>query len=131
MRSMRLKCQNKYFPYGPKSRLIRALLYTYPNKTVQDEILLSLGVVYCQCVTRSIRRSVRLCTDCLSANQIKEFVPYFNQYTRKCGIHILNMLFGHIQLKKQDTIYPCKSKQFNTAVAIFPSINNKFFELDN
>ena len=33
-RSMRLECQNKYFPYGPKSRLIRALLYTYPNKTV-------------------------------------------------------------------------------------------------
>ena len=34
VRSMRLECQNKYFPYGPKSRLIRALLYTYPNKTV-------------------------------------------------------------------------------------------------
>ena len=34
VRSMHLKCQNKYFPYGPKSRLIRALLYTYPNKTV-------------------------------------------------------------------------------------------------
>ena len=26
--------QNIYFPSGPKSRLIRALLYTYPNKTV-------------------------------------------------------------------------------------------------
>ena len=34
VRSMRLECQNKYFPYGPKSRLIRALLYTYTNKTV-------------------------------------------------------------------------------------------------
>ena len=34
MRSMRLECQNKYFPNGPKSRLIRALLYAYPNKTV-------------------------------------------------------------------------------------------------
>ena len=34
VRSMRLECQNKYSPYGPKSRLIRALLYTYPNKTV-------------------------------------------------------------------------------------------------
>ena len=34
VRSMRLECQNKYFPYRPKSRLIRALLYTYPNKTV-------------------------------------------------------------------------------------------------
>ena len=39
--SMRLECQNKYFPYGPKSRLIRALLYTYTNKIVYDEILLS------------------------------------------------------------------------------------------
>ena len=28
--------------YGPKSRLIRALLYTYTNKIVYDEILLSL-----------------------------------------------------------------------------------------
>ena len=30
---------------------------------------------------RSIRQSVRLCTDCLSVNQVKEFVAYFNQYT--------------------------------------------------
>ena len=29
----------------------------------------------------SICLSVRLCMDCLAANQIKEFVPYFNQYT--------------------------------------------------
>ena len=28
---MHLECQNKYFPYGPKSRLIRSFLYTYPN----------------------------------------------------------------------------------------------------
>ena len=47
MRSMRLECQNKYFPYGPKSRLIKALLYTYTNKMVYDEILLSQSVVYC------------------------------------------------------------------------------------
>ena len=39
--SMRLECQNKYFPYGPKSRLIRVLLYTYTNKTVYDKTLLS------------------------------------------------------------------------------------------
>ena len=41
VRSMRLECQYKYFPYGPKSRLIRALLYTNTNKIVYDEILLS------------------------------------------------------------------------------------------
>ena len=40
VRSVRLECQNKYFPYGSKSRLIRALLYTYTNKIVYDEILL-------------------------------------------------------------------------------------------
>ena len=40
-RSMRLECQNKYFPYGPKSRLIRALLYIYTNKIEYDENLLS------------------------------------------------------------------------------------------
>ena len=47
MRSMCLECQNKYFPYGPKSRLMRALLYSYTNKIVYDKILLSLSVVYC------------------------------------------------------------------------------------
>ena len=41
VKSMRLKYQKKYFPYGPKSRLIRALLYSYTNKIVHDEILLS------------------------------------------------------------------------------------------
>ena len=41
VRSMRLECQNKCFPYGPKSRLIRAFLYTYTNKIVNDQILLS------------------------------------------------------------------------------------------
>ena len=34
VRSIRLERQNKYFPYGPSSRLIRALLYSYPNKPV-------------------------------------------------------------------------------------------------
>ena len=42
-----IECQNKYFPYGPKARLIRALLYTYTNKIVYDEILLSKSEVYC------------------------------------------------------------------------------------
>ena len=46
MRAMRLECQNKYFPYGPKSRLIRALLYTYTNRIVHKKILLSWSVVY-------------------------------------------------------------------------------------
>ena len=34
VRSMRLEHQNKYFPYGPRSRLIRALLYTHINKLI-------------------------------------------------------------------------------------------------
>ena len=44
---LRLECQNKYFPFGPKSRLIKALLYTYTKivyneiKTVHNEISLS------------------------------------------------------------------------------------------
>ena len=41
VRSMHLECQNKYFSYEPKSRLIRALLNTYTNKIVYDEILLN------------------------------------------------------------------------------------------
>ena len=73
--SRRLECQNKYNPYGPRFRLIRALLYTYTNKIVCDEILLSYSVVYC------VSALPGLCTDCLSAKQIKEFVPYFSQYT--------------------------------------------------
>ena len=47
MTPMRLECRNKYFPYGLKSRLITALLYTYTNKIVYDEILQSKSVVYC------------------------------------------------------------------------------------
>ena len=39
--------------------------------------MLFIVLVHC----RFIRKSVRLCTGCLSANQIKEFVAYFNQYT--------------------------------------------------
>ena len=34
VRPMPLECQKKYFPYGSSSRLIRALLYTYPSKPV-------------------------------------------------------------------------------------------------
>ena len=41
---MLLECKNKYFPYGPKSWLIRALSYTYTNKVVYD---FSGSVVYC------------------------------------------------------------------------------------
>ena len=47
VRSMRLECRNKYFPYGLKSWLIRALLYTYPHKAAYDETLLSWSIVYC------------------------------------------------------------------------------------
>ena len=50
---MRLECQNKYFQYGPKPRLIRALLYTYIDKIVYNEILLSQSVVYCVCASPS------------------------------------------------------------------------------
>ena len=41
VKSMRIDGQNKYFPYGPKSQLIRALLYTYTIKIVYNEISLS------------------------------------------------------------------------------------------
>ena len=44
---MHLECKNKYFQYGPKSRLISALLYVYKNKIVYDETLPSWRVVYC------------------------------------------------------------------------------------
>ena len=46
VRSIRLEHQNKYFPYGPRSRLIRTILYTYPNKPVNDETSLCHSVVY-------------------------------------------------------------------------------------
>ena len=35
----RSEWQNKYYPYGPKSRLIGVLLYTYTNEIVYDKIL--------------------------------------------------------------------------------------------
>ena len=34
-----------------------------------------------QSIARSVHRSVHICTDCLSASQIAECFPYFNQYT--------------------------------------------------
>ena len=48
----------------------------YKMKLYSVRVLFTV-LVRCQ----SIRQSVRLCTDCLSLNQIKEFVAYFNQYT--------------------------------------------------
>ena len=52
VRSLHIECQDKHLPHGPKSRksfivylhkqnLERALLYTYTNKIVHDEILKS------------------------------------------------------------------------------------------
>ena len=35
-------CHNKYFPYGPNSRLIRALLYTHTSKTTKSQCFLLL-----------------------------------------------------------------------------------------
>ena len=67
-RTMSLECQNKYSPYEPKSRLIRASLYTYRNKIVYDEILELERYLLCCCVVRSIRWSVNICMDCLSTN---------------------------------------------------------------
>ena len=51
VRSMRLKCENKYFSYGPKSRLIRALLYTYPNKQFKMKLycVRALFIVLVRC----------------------------------------------------------------------------------
>ena len=77
------------FPYGPKSRLIRAYLYVYTNKTVYDEILLSQSVPYCV----SALPGPYAGPYCLSANQIKEFVPYFNQYTIMCGPYVFFLVF--------------------------------------
>ena len=84
VRSMCLECQNKYFPYGPKSRLVRALLYAYTNKIVYDESLLSwsMFIVLVRCpVHKPVRTdyllSVRLCTDYLSTNQIKYILSVF------------------------------------------------------
>ena len=49
---------------------------------------------------RSIGQSVRLCTDCLSANQIKEFDAYFNQYTINRGYFQLSYSLVHLRSYK-------------------------------
>ena len=41
------RISEQIFPVWTESRFIRALLYTYRNKIVYDEILLSYSVVYC------------------------------------------------------------------------------------
>ena len=84
---MRLECQNKYFPYGLKSRLIRALLYIYTNKIVYDEILLSKSVIYCVSALPGpypgLYAYVRTASQ---PDQIKDFFPYLNRYTIKSNI---------------------------------------------
>ena len=69
---------NKYFPYGPNSRLIRALLNTHTSKLQKVSVFLCYyGLKF----SRSIRQSVRRRMDRLSANQILAFHPYFVWYT--------------------------------------------------
>ena len=61
---------NQYFPYGPNSRLIRALLYTHTSKTTKVSVFLCYyGLKF----SRSRRQSVRRRMDRLSANQISAF----------------------------------------------------------
>ena len=85
---MRFECQNKYFPCGPKSRLIRALLYTYTNIIVYDDILLSQSVVYCvSALTGPYASPYAYVLTASQPIRIKEFVPF-------CTImpNILNLL---------------------------------------
>ena len=84
---MHLECKNKYFQYGPKSRLISALLYAYKNKIVYDETLPSWRVVYCVSALPGPYAGQYAYVRTASTNQIKEFVPYFDQYTVKWSVH--------------------------------------------
>ena len=59
MRSMRLDCQNKYFPYGPKSRLIRALLHTYTQIKQYKINLYSAGALFTVLVRCPVHTPVR------------------------------------------------------------------------
>ena len=43
-------------------------------------------------MTNDVQNFSDLCTDCLSANQIKRFVAYFSQYTVKIFIYKLHDL---------------------------------------
>ena len=69
---------NKYFPYGPNSRSVRALLYSHTSKTTEVSVFLCYyGLKFSQ----SIRQSARRRMDRLSVNQILAFYPYFVWYT--------------------------------------------------
>ena len=76
---MHLELWNKHFPYGP--RLIRGILYTFPNKPVKDETSQCQSVVYCDSALPDPYTSSYANTDGLSHNQIAELFLYFNQYT--------------------------------------------------
>ena len=80
VRSMGLQRQTKFFPYEPRSQLIGALLYTYA-KTFPSN---TSDVVFC---VRTLPVA-RLCTDCLLANQIAIFFPYFSRDTIMQGYNV-------------------------------------------
>ena len=66
------------FPYGPNSRLIRALLYPHTNKTSKSESFPLLLWTEVQPVHTPVGTQVYM--DWLSANQILAFYPYFLVY---------------------------------------------------
>ena len=74
-------------PYGPNSRLIRALLYTHTSKTTKVSVFLCYyGLKFSRSICQSVRRRMNR----LSANQILAFYPYFVWYTIISGILLLH-----------------------------------------
>ena len=81
-------------PYGPKSRLIRALLYTYTNRIVYDEILLSYSVVN---LAAAKRRGQSI--------TMQAMFLYFGVCISVCGLRFTDL---------RHVAFSCNSKDFNS-----------------
>ena len=73
VKPMRLECQNKYFPHGPKSRLIRTLLYTYTMK------FYSVGALFIVLVRCPVHTPVRTPMYGLPLSQSDQRIPSISQ----------------------------------------------------
>ena len=103
LRSMRLDCQNKYFPYGPKSRLIRALLYTYPCRSV--------GALFTVLVRCPVHTPVRTPMYGLPLSQSdKRIRSVFQSVNNKCPYYVLfhfTFLTCHYDVNKVTLLIHC------------------------
>ena len=82
---------NKYFPYGPNSRLIRALLYTYTTKTTESQCFPLLLWTEVQPVHMPVRTQAY--GPALSQSDFSILSVFCLVYNKACYLRVLCKLF--------------------------------------